>query len=314
MKPKVVITDWGFASLDPEKNVFASLDVDLKEYQCKTEDEVARVVSDADVVLVQWAPVRRKALDAMTRCRGIVRYGIGLDNIDLAGAKEKGIPVRNVPDYCLHEVADHTMSLALTIQRQVCIVDKLVRTGVWKITPPQALPPLRNSVLGLIGFGRIAQLVASRARGFDMKVVASDPFIEPKVFEDAGVSKLSVEDLLATSDIVSLHCPLNDETRHIINPESLKKMKKHALLVNTSRGGLIDTPALVDALNRNVIAGAGLDVFEQEPLPLENDLYKCPNVVITSHNAWYSSASVGELQRRAALAAVELLRATKTKP
>jgi Phosphoglycerate dehydrogenase and related dehydrogenases len=257
--------------------------------------------------MVQWAPVREKAIAAMTRCKGIVRYGIGLDNIDLSFAKQKGIVVRNVPDYCLSEVADHTMALVLSLQRQVAQVDKLVRQGVWRITPPLVLPPLRQSVLGLIGFGRIAQLVARRARAFDIKVVGSDPFIPPNIFNEVGVVKLEVDELLRTSDIISLQCPLTDGTKHIINHETLKVMKHHALLVNTSRGGLIDTTALIHALKNNTIAGAALDVFEQEPLPMENELYNLPNVVITSHNAWYSSVSVGELQRRAALAAAELL-------
>lgn len=313
MKHKIVITDWGFPSLDIEKGVFADKDVELKHYQCKTEDEVASIVSDADVVMVQWAPVKEKAINAMTRCKGIVRYGIGLDNIDLSFAKQKGIVVKNVPDYCLSEVADHTMALVLSLQRQVTQVDKLVRQGVWKITPPLALPPLRQSVLGLIGFGRIAQLVAKRAKAFDMKVFASDPFISQTVFDEAGVMRLDIDDVLRTSDIISLQCPLTDETKHVINYETLKVMKRHVLLVNTSRGGLIDTMALIRALKDSAIAGAALDVFEQEPLPVENELYNLPNVVITSHNAWYSSASVGELQRRAALAAVELLDAKHNK-
>lgn len=310
MKKTVVITDWGFSSLDIERSIFDGKDIELRDYQCKTEEDVAKVVTDADVVIAQWAPVRAKALAAMTRCKGIVRYGIGLDNIDLARAKEIGIPVRNVPDYCLFEVADHTMALVLSLQRQVCRVNGLVREGTWKITPPLALPPLRQSTLGLVGFGRIAQLVAKRAKAFDLKVIASDPFIPAKVFDDVGVTKVNVDELLRTADIVSLQCPLNDETKHIVNRDSLKQMKPLALIVNTSRGGLIDTQALIDALKQNTIAGAALDVFEQEPLPRDNELYNLPNVIITSHNAWYSSASVGELQRKAALAALDLL--TKT--
>ncbi len=310
MKNKIVITDWGFASLDIEKSVFAGQDIELRDYQCKTEEDVAKVVTDADVVIAQWAPVRGTAFAAMARCKGIVRYGIGLDNIDLVRAKELGIPVRNVPDYCLSEVADHTMALMLSLQRQVCRVDDLVRQGTWKITPPLALPPLRESTLGLVGFGRIAQLVAKRAKAFDLNVVASDPFIPANVFREAGVTKTDVDELLRTSDIVSLQCPLTDETKHVINRDSLKKMKPLALIVNTSRGGLIDTPALIEALKANTIAGAALDVFEQEPLPLDNELYTLTNVTITSHNAWYSSASVGELQRKAALAALDLLKTT----
>lgn len=308
MRKKVVITDWGFPSLEPEKNAFRDMDIDLVDFQCRTEEEVARAVADADVVLVQWAPVRGVAIDAMTRCRGIVRYGIGLDNIDLAKARERGIPVRNVPDYCLDEVADHTMGLLLSLQRQVCEVDKLVRQGIWKITPPRAFPPLRQSTLGLVGFGRIARLVATRAQAFGMKVVATDPLIQNGIFETAGVARLDREELLGAADIVSLHCPLTDETRHAINARTLGMMKNHALLINTSRGGLIDTVALIGALKENRIGGAGMDVFEQEPLPLDNALYGFPNVILTSHNGWYSSASVGELQRRAAQAVIDLLK------
>ncbi len=310
MKKTIVITDWGFSSLDIERAVFKGKDIELRDYQCKTEDDVAKVVADADIVIAQWAPVRGRALDAMTRCKGIVRYGIGLDNVDLVRAKELGIAVRNVPDYCLSEVADHTMALMLSLQRQVCRVNNLVREGTWKITPPLALPPLRESTLGLVGFGRISQLAAQRARAFDLNVIASDPFVPAGVFEQAGVTKVDVDTLLRSSDIVSLQCPLTDETKHLINRDSLKRMKPLALIVNTSRGGLIDTQSLIEALKTNMIAGAALDVFEQEPLPRENELYQLPNVIITSHNAWYSSASVGELQRKAALAAVDLLKST----
>jgi len=308
MKPIVVITDWGFQSLDPEREVLGPLDVELREYQCKTEEEVVEVVKEADIVLVQWAPVRSRAIESMRRCRGIVRYGIGLDNIDLQKAKEQGIPVRNVPDYCLDEVADHTMALMLALQRQVSRVDALVREGTWKITPPLPLPPMRQSVLGLVGFGRISRFVAHRARAFGMRVVSADPFVGAEEFASEGVTGVGLKDLFAQSDIISLHCPMTDETRHTIREETLGMMKPGALLVNTGRGGLVDTGALAAALLDGRLAGAGLDVVEGEPLPPESPLFSLPNLLITSHVAWYSSASVGELQRRAALAAAELLR------
>ncbi|MGB6123432.1 MAG: C-terminal binding protein [Bacteroidota bacterium] len=308
MKPIVVITDWGFQTLDPEREVFGPLDVELREYQCKTEEEVVEAVKEADVVLAQWAPVKSRAIESMRRCRGIVRYGIGLDNIDLQKAKERGIPVRNVPDYCLDEVADHTMALMLALQRQVSRVDALVRGGTWKITPPLALPPMRQSVLGLVGFGRISRIVANRAWAFGMRVVSADPFVWAEEFASEGVTGVGLEDLFAQSDIISLHCPLTDETRHTIREETLGMMKPNALLVNTSRGGLVDTGALIAALRDGRLAGAGLDVVEGEPLSPESPLLSLPNLLITSHVAWYSSASVGELQRRAALAAAELLR------
>ncbi len=307
MTPRIVITDWGFPSLEPEQKVFSPHGIEVSAHQCKTEEEVARVVADADVVLAQWAPVRKKAIDSMRHCKGIVRYGIGLDNIDLEAAKAKGIPVRNVPDYCLDEVADHTMALMLALQRQVSRVFQLVREGVWRITPPLALPPLRKCTLGLVGFGRIAQLVAQRAKAFGLTVIAFDPYTAPDVFRNAGVASSSLEKLFESSDIVSLHCPLTDETQHVVNGSTLGRMKPAALLVNTGRGGLVDTEALEKALREGRLAGAALDVLEKEPMPANHPMLSLPGVIVTSHNAWYSSESVGELQRRTALVALELL-------
>jgi D-3-phosphoglycerate dehydrogenase len=307
MKSRIVITDWGFPSLDPERSVLENKDVEILDYQCKTEEEVASVVRDADVVMTQWAPVRNRAITAMRKCRGIVRYGIGLDNVDLVAAKERGIPVRNVPDYCLNEVADHTVTLLLALQRQVTRVDGLVRSGVWKITPPEPFPALRKSKLGIIGFGRIGQLVADRARAFGITVSAHDPLVPESVFTQHGTGMTGLDDLIRTSDMITLHLPLTDGTRHMINAGTLARMKPTALIVNTSRGGLIDTAALVDALKGKKIGGAGLDVFETEPLPAGHGLLSMDNVILTSHNAWYSAESIGELQRRAALVAAELL-------
>jgi D-3-phosphoglycerate dehydrogenase len=304
---KIVITDWGFPSLDTERELFNRHGIELEAHQCKLENEVADVVREADVVMTQWAPVKAKAVEAMTRCRGIVRYGIGLDNVDLAAAQVRGIPVRNVPDYCLHEVADHTMALLLALQRQISHVQSLVRAGTWKITPPQAFPPLRQCTLGLIGYGRIARLVAERAKPFGVSVAAYDPFVRGEVFETDSVTQVDLSTLFAASDMISLHLPLTEETKHLINATMLGRMKHHVLIVNTSRGGLIATDDLVAALKAGRIAGAALDVLEQEPIPPDHPLLSMPNVIVTSHTAWYSNASVGELQRRAALAALEML-------
>ena len=305
---KVVVTDWGFPSLEQERDIFARQGIELEDHQCKTEEEVAAIVANADVVMTQWAPVKAKAIAAMKQCKGIVRYGIGLDNIDLQAAKERGIAVRNVPDYCLNEVADHTMALLLALQRQITHVQSLVRSGKWSITPPLVLPPLRECTLGLIGFGRIARLVTRRAQPFGMTTVAFDPYAEAKLFSEFNTRRVDPVTLFATADILSLHSPLTDETRHIINSRNIALMKPHALIVNTGRGGLVHTDELVDALRQKRIAGAALDVLEMEPIGKEHSLLAMGNVIITSHNAWYSAASVGELQRLAALAAVELLK------
>ncbi|MBI3004498.1 MAG: C-terminal binding protein [Ignavibacteriales bacterium] len=308
MKARVVVTDWGFQSLKPEEEVFAHHDIELSAHQCKNEDDVARVAADADIVMAQWAPVRKKAIDAMRHCKGIVRYGIGLDNIDLEAARARDIPVRNVPDYCLDEVADHTMAMMLALQRQVCSVFSLVCEGTWKITPPLELPPLRKSTLGLVGFGRISQLVARRAQSFGLAVIAADPYVEKSVFLKADVHPVSLEELFRVSDIVSLHCPLTDETHHVVSASSLDRMKKSSMLVNTSRGGLVDIRALEHVLTNGRIAGAALDVLEQEPILRDDPILMLPNIIVTSHISWYSSESVRELQHRAALAALELLK------
>jgi D-3-phosphoglycerate dehydrogenase len=305
---KVIVTDWGFPSLGQEREIFGRHGIELEDHQCKTEEEVAAIVADADVVMAQWAPVKAKAIAAMKHCKGIVRYGIGLDNVDLQSAKDRGIPVRNVPDYCLNEVADHTMALLLALQRQVSHVQSLVRSGKWSITPPQTLPPLRSCTLGLLGFGRIARLVARRAQPFGITTVAFDPYAEEHLFSEFGTRRVDLPTLFSSSDILSLHSPLTDETRHVVNARNIALMKSHALIVNTGRGGLVHTTELTEALRQKKIAGAALDVLEVEPIGKDDPLLLMENVIITSHNAWYSSASVSELQRLAALAAVELLK------
>lgn len=305
---RIVITDWGFPSLEPEQEVFQGKGVTLEAFQCKTEEEVMKVVADADVVMAQWAPVKEKAIGSMKRCKGIVRYGIGLDNVDLEAARKRGIEVRNVPDYCLDEVADHTIALLLAVQRQVTAVAARVKAGVWSITPPLSLPPLRSSTLGLAGFGRIARLVAQRALAFGMKVIAFDPVVPPDQMKAASVHSVGLEELYRTSDIISLHCPLNASTRHMINAEAIGSMRPHVLLINTSRGGLVDLDAVTAALREGRIAGAAMDVFEQEPLPAAHPFLSLPQALATSHIAWFSSASIGQLQRRAAEQALELLK------
>jgi D-3-phosphoglycerate dehydrogenase / 2-oxoglutarate reductase len=307
MKEKAVITDWGFPHLEHEMQALGKHGVEVVAFQCKTEEEVTEAVRDADVVLTQWAPVKANAIAAMERCRGIVRYGIGLDNVDLDAAKRHGIPVRNVPDYSVNEVADHTMALLLALQRQVCDVQALVKEGLWKITPPQAFPPLRNCTLGLIGFGRIARLVAVRARSFGMNLIAFDPLVDEQVSVGHGVNMVTLSDLLSQSDIVSLHCPLTQQTKHLMNARTLGQMKPQGLLINTSRGGLVETDALLSALKMKSIAGAALDVIEEEPLSGDQELLQFKNVIINSHIAWYSSQSVVELQRLATNTAIELL-------
>jgi D-3-phosphoglycerate dehydrogenase / 2-oxoglutarate reductase len=303
----VVITDWGFPNIDTERSMLEGRGCQVLGYQCKTEDEVVEVVADADLVISQWAPIRERAISAMKKARAIIRYGIGLDNIDVAAARAQGITVRNIPDYCLDEVADHTLALLLSLQRQVVTVWSRVQSAKWINHPPLELPPLAECTLGLIGFGHIAQRVARRAKAFGTAVIACDPYQPDETFTASEVRGVPLQELYSRSDLISLHCPLVEQTRHMISRDSLAQMHPHTLLVNTSRGGLVATDDLLDALQDEVIAGAALDVVEEEPLPASAPILKAPNIIVTSHIAWYSSKSIGRLQRRVAEEALSIL-------
>jgi D-3-phosphoglycerate dehydrogenase len=302
---KIVITDHGFSNIDPERSVLEKSGYELVDAQCKTEDDLLSATKDAFAIIVQWAPITEKIIRNMDHCQLIVRYGIGVDNLDLAAAKEKQIPVCNVPDYCIDEVSDHTMSLAMALNRQLPATDQRVREGIWKIIPPGNVPACKDSLFTTLGFGRIARAVLKRAAAFNFKLAAYDPFVSKEEMEELGVQKVSFDEAIADADILSLHLPLNETTSHIINQKTLKKMKPTAILVNTSRGGLINTVELAQALHENEIGGAGIDVFEQEPLQSDHPILQAPNMLITSHTAWYSKRSIPILQQ---FAAKEVLR------
>jgi D-3-phosphoglycerate dehydrogenase len=304
---KVAITDFNFPHVEREGEILSRAGAEWAAYQCKTPVEVIENCREADALIVQWATIDRTVIAALERCKVIVRYGIGVDNVDLEAAADRGIPVCNVPDYCIDEVADHTMALALALARQLSQTDAAVRAGVWKILPPAPAFSFREMVFATAGFGRIARAVLRRAVGFGFQVAAYDPWVDPSVFASLGVRRLTLGELLAGADILSLHLPLKHETRHLVGSLSLPAMKNTALVVNTARGGLIDTRALAGALTDGRIAGAGLDVFEEEPLPADHPLRRAPNVILTSHTAWYSEASVPQLQQKAAEEAVRAL-------
>ncbi len=304
-KGKVFITDYGFANLNPETGLLNAHGFEVKAAKCVTEEDVLAGGSDADAILVQWAPVTAKVIAGLKKCRVIVRYGIGVDNVDLAAARQHAIPVCNVPDYCINEVADHTVSLALALARQLTETHSRMKDGVWKIVPPRPMPAFGDMLFATVGYGRIARAVLERAKPFGFTAAAHDPNVANAEMTAAGVRALPLDELLATADIISLHLPLNEATRHLINEATISSMKKGAILVNTSRGGLIDTMALAAALEQQQIA-AGLDVFETEPLPATHPLRNCKLALLTSHTAWYSERSVPELQY---MAAAEVLRA-----
>ncbi len=306
--PKFVITDFQFPDVETEKSIIENAGGQLAAFHCKTELDVMDVVADADVLLVQWAPITRSVVDCLTNCKVIVRYGIGLDNIDLEASRHRGITVRNIPDYCIDEVADHTVTLALSLARQVAAIDRRVRQGTWKIVPPRPMLASRQSMFVTIGYGRIARAVLSRARAFKFQLAACDPYLPADAELPPDVARVEFDDALRMADILSLNVPLSSETRHMLNAAAFAQMKPTSLLVNTARGALVDTVALAGALENGVIAGAGLDVFESEPLPEDHPLRNCSNALLTSHVSWYSELSGPNLQRLAAEEAVRSLR------
>ncbi|MCB1106358.1 MAG: C-terminal binding protein, partial [Cephaloticoccus sp.] len=238
-------------------------------------------------------------------------YGIGYDNVDIAAAKARGIPVCNVPDYGVHEVAEHAVSMAVALARQLPSIDARLRAGTWKITPERQMPSLREMTFATAGFGRIARSAHHMIRGFGGKRIAYDPFVPADVMAMEAVEKVEIDDLFTRADLVSLHLPLTAETKHFVNAERLKEMKPTAIIINTARGPLIDTVALAAALKNDQIAGAGIDVFETEPLPADHPLRSAPRAILTSHVAWYSESSIPRLQR---LAGEEVARGLKGEP
>ena len=262
-----------------------------------------QAASKATVVLFTAARIDSDTLDQLKACRVLIRYGIGLDKVDIPEATKRGIAVCNVPDFCIDEMADHTLALALSLQRKLSVYhnsDWPKRRG--------AIHQLRDASFVTIGFGRIARAVLQRAAAFGCRVAAADPFVAEDDMRAAGVVPLTLDEALAQADILSLHCPLNVSTRQLINEISLSKMKPECILLNTGRGELVDTAALTKTLQENAIGGAGLDVTDPEPLPSDHSLYSMDNVLITPHVAWYSEESQKTLRRKVAEEALRALR------
>jgi D-3-phosphoglycerate dehydrogenase len=303
---KFVITDYKFPHIDTEEKMIRDAGGSVQAFQCVTEAEVIQAASDADAILVQWAPITAAVLEQLKHCKIIVRYGIGVDNIDLEAARRLGITVCNVPRYCIDEVADHTFALALALSRQLGAIDQRLRQGIWNTQPPNPMPASRQMTFATIGYGRIARAVLDRARACKFRLAACVPYLPAGTHLPDDVQLLDMEGALRTSDVISLHSPLNPSTRHMVNAKTFSKMKPTALLVNTARGGLIDTVALAAALRAGEIGGAALDVYEQEPVRKDHPIFSSPNTLLTSHVAWYSELSAPELQKQAVEEAIRV--------
>ncbi len=296
----IAITDSPFPSLDPAKKALARLDPEYRMAESPSANDILAVARDADAILVTYAKLPGDLLRRLAKCKAIGRFGLGVDNIDLAAAKACGIAVNYVPDYCLREVSDHAMALLLALARKVTLADKLVQSGRWEVPPLVPLRRLEGQVLGLVGFGNIPRALAPKAEAFGLKVLAHDPYVTKDMLDAAGVEGVSFDELLARSDFVSVHAPLLPATRGLMNTAAFAKMKKGAYLINTARGPLVDEPALVAALDSGRLGGAALDVVTSEPLAKDSPLIGRDNVILTPHTAFYSVEALEELQIKCA--------------
>jgi len=309
--PVIAVTDSVFPSLDPAKAALARLNPSYRMAKSVNADDVVAVAKDADAVLVTYAKLTREVLTQFTRCKAIGRFGLGVDNIDLAAAKEKGMAVNYVPDYCIREVSDHAMALLLGLIRKIPLSNKLVQSGRWEMPAVVPIRRIEGTVLGLVGFGHIPRLLAPKAQAFGIRVIACDPYAKSEVFKAAGVESVDFDTLLQSSDYVSVHAPLLPATRGMMNATAFAKMKKGAYIVNTARGPLIDEPALVAALDSGQIGGAGLDVVASEPLAKDSPLLGRDNVIISPHTAFYSIEALNELQTKCATDVARVLSGEK---
>ena len=301
----VVITDLDHDNVDPERSVLDGHDVELRVLQCRTPEEVAAQAGDADVLINQYVPITAEALDALPRCRLVVRYGVGVDNVDVEAAAARGVWVANVPDYGRDEVADHTLALALAVLRGVVALDRSVREGTWDLEAARPLRRLSTLTYGVVGCGAIGTAVAGRAAGLGMRVLGYDV---PQVRSAPPIERVPLEAVLSSSDVVSLHAALTPDTHHLIGAAALGRMRPSAFLVNTARGGLVDAAALLAALDAGELAGAALDVLEGEPPDeLGWRLARHPKVVMTPHAAWYSEEAFHTLKTEVAREALRVL-------
>ncbi|MVA75188.1 C-terminal binding protein [Auraticoccus sp. F435] len=309
---RLVVTDHIFAGLEQEQATAATLGLELSAHQISTEAEAREVLAGVRLALVNFAPVTRPVLSAMAPGATVVRYGIGYDNIDTEAARELGVTVCNVPDYGSATVADHAVTLLLVLLRKVVRYDRAIAAGQWP-APPDLAPvhAFAATTVGLLGTGRIGREVARRLAPFGFTVLAADPVADAEELARDGIELVDTATLFERSDALSLHAPLTPATRHVVGAENLARMPAGAVVVNTARGGLVDTDAVLAALESGRLGGVALDVVEPEPLPVDHPLRDHPHALLTPHAAFYSEESLHDLQR---LACEEILRAGRGEP
>ena len=297
----VLVTDYAWKNLDLERRILARVGASLVVAQTGVEDELISLAAEVDGILTCWKAVTEKVIANAPHCQAIGRYGIGLDNIDVKFATRMGIVVTNVPAFCVEEVSDHAMALLLSLARKVVFYDQAIKQeGRYSLRAGAPLYRIHGKTLGIFGFGKIGRTLYRKAKSFGLRIITCDPWVDVQSVEGYDVERVSFQDLLRRSDYLSIHTPLTAETRFLFNREAFRQMKPTAFLINTARGEIIEGPALLEALNRGLIAGAALDVLPKEPPDPTDPLVLHAKAIITPHAAFNSEESLVELQESAA--------------
>jgi D-3-phosphoglycerate dehydrogenase / 2-oxoglutarate reductase len=299
-KFKVLIVEHGYSSIQPERDIVESAGGELIDGGSMPLEKALAIAAGVEAVMVRRVKVGEALLRSFAKCKVLLRYGVGVDNIDLSAASRRGIIVSHVPIYCQDEVSTHALALLLSCIREIGSTDDKMRRGGWDLHRTEPVYRMAGKTLGIVGLGTLGQAFARKLQGWNLRVLAADPYIEPAVARALGVELVSLERLLRECDYISLHVPLLPETTHLINARSLAIMKRGAILVNTARGPIVHGPSLLAALDKGQLTCAALDVFEEEPLPDDSPLRRHPRLMVTDHMAWYSEDSQLELQQRAA--------------
>lgn len=300
-KFKVVMTDDRHKTYEEEKAVLESIGAEVIIANLNTPEEVINECKDADGIMCNLAPMPAEVIEKLEKCKIISRYGVGFDNVDVAACTKKGIYLANVPDYCAEEVSDQALALLMACARKVARRDAQVRAGQWNIGKADPIYRIAGKTMTFLGFGMIARTLFRKIQGFNFsRVLVYDPFLDAETIKSLGAEKAEWEEALREADFISCHMPLKDKTRGIINADAFAMMKPTAILINTSRGPVVDEKALIDALQKGEINSAGLDVHTKEPMDLDNPLMKIENCVLTDHVGWYSEEAMSELKRKVA--------------
>jgi D-3-phosphoglycerate dehydrogenase len=293
-----VITDFDYGDNDIERAILEPAGIKVIALQAKSEDDLLGPARDCDAMMNQYARIGARTISAMTRCKVIARYGVGVDIVDVDEATKRGILVTNVRDYCTEEVADHAIALWLALARKLMQFDRATHRGIWRWQSGAPIYRIRNQVMGIVSFGKIGQTIAQRAKAFGVGILVYDPYQQENVITAHGVERVSKGDLIRRADIIMMQVPMTEETRHFLSAAEFAAMREGVIIVNTGRGPTIDNSALYDALRRGKVAGAALDDPEEEPAkrvhwdPAENPLFSLDNVIVTPHAAYYSEESI----------------------